>query len=514
MSRPDAERGLNIYKTFNKQTSQVVQYLAIARQYEGSTRLEVPHLKHAPTSLVSSLEEYLTDPEFENNRRQYLAQLKGPGKAFSKPSFKPNTATSGNATPKSTDTSKPEKASKASDIAPAQNSSSTAAKGPAPDLIDFFDSIEQNQEPMAQPGVVPAPFATGQPQAQHYQPQAWQQTGYQTQQAFLPQQTGFSNAASYFNSGPESQQQQQVQPLQPDFTGAGFGGYTAQPQQQQQQPSPAPHLNIQPTPSNGPQSTSSLFDQQQQQQQYLQSAPPLQPQHTATNPFRQSMMPANISSSYTNPATSLSRQATNPFAKNLSQQPPQSFPSSSPPDSFVPINSSFASSPAPYSFPQSTGAAITSQPTSASTPAAGPFPDQSQPQTQQQELQQSSIFFSPSSSNPVSLPSQPSQTNAIQPSSTGLTSQKTGTNPFARNKSPQLLATPTGTTNPFRKSQLGGLNPGSTTSPLATSYTGTEGGAVAAAAGGGGGGGGGGGSSGTFGGYDINNVPTVPIFPR
>ena len=52
----------------------VVQYLSVARQYEMSTRLEVPKLKHAPTTLTSSLEEYFNDPDFEVNRRQYLAQ--------------------------------------------------------------------------------------------------------------------------------------------------------------------------------------------------------------------------------------------------------------------------------------------------------------------------------------------------------------------------------------------------------------------------------------------------------
>jgi phosphatidylinositol-binding clathrin assembly protein len=74
MSKTDAERALNIYRVFVKQTDQVVQYLGMARHYEHATRLEIPKIKHAPTSLAASLEEYLNDKDFEINRRQYLAQ--------------------------------------------------------------------------------------------------------------------------------------------------------------------------------------------------------------------------------------------------------------------------------------------------------------------------------------------------------------------------------------------------------------------------------------------------------
>ena len=61
MSKPDAERALAIYKTFAKETSSVVKFFQIARQYEHATRVEIPTLKHAPTSLSSTLEEYLHD---------------------------------------------------------------------------------------------------------------------------------------------------------------------------------------------------------------------------------------------------------------------------------------------------------------------------------------------------------------------------------------------------------------------------------------------------------------------
>ncbi|KAB8336988.1 hypothetical protein FH972_021292 [Carpinus fangiana] len=77
MSKPDAERALEIYKTFASQTDKVVRFLQLARQYENVTRLEIPKIKHAPTNLINSLEEYLHDKDFETNRRQYLAQQEG-----------------------------------------------------------------------------------------------------------------------------------------------------------------------------------------------------------------------------------------------------------------------------------------------------------------------------------------------------------------------------------------------------------------------------------------------------
>jgi phosphatidylinositol-binding clathrin assembly protein len=447
MSRPDAERALHIYKTFGRQTDQVVQYLTVARQYESLTRLEVPKLKHAPTTLTSSLEEYLNDSDFEINRKQYLAQLQG-------------TKGASKFTPKSESTSTPSNKAKKPDTsfpAPEQPpvQASTAAKGPAPDLIDFFDSIEQNQQPMAQPNVAAQPFANGYPQAQQYQ-----QTG------FIPQQTGYNpflpnpqvpQVTAYQQTVPQTQQlpqlpqqpqqqqqqQQQLQPLQPDFTGAGFGGYTAQPQQQPQQPQ---QFNFQSTLSSIPQNGVPSFDQQQPMQA-------IQTQPTSSNPFRQSMMMTGASTSSAMSSSPSTRHSTNPFAKSLNPQATPSYPSSSPP---------FSSSNSPFTSPP--------------------------PQTQQQELQQNSSFFSPSQ-------------QASQPQ--GLLPQRTGTNPFARNRSPAtntnpggqqqapapLLATATGSTNPFRQSQFVNQQTGLGWQNVP-------------------------GSQGTFGGYDVSNVDTVPVFPR
>ncbi|CAG7924638.1 unnamed protein product [Penicillium olsonii] len=300
MSRPDSIRALAIYKTFTKQTEEVVQFLGVARHFQSATRLEIPKLKHASTDLARLLEDDLNDPDFDLRRREYLAKkgvpippsMEATAPATEKPTSMQNTSMFN--PPK-----QPEQAK------------------PAPvDLIDFFDSIEQNQQPMGQ--AAPMQYQQSgfqQPQQQQFFPQ---QTGFQQQPQAIPQQaqaTGFGQpdpfGAPYQAQGPNNpfgQQQaqaqsQQPQPLQPMPTGAGFGGYTAQPQQYnyQSQLAPIPQENI------------ASFPQQQQAPQ------PLQPQHT--NPFRQSMM-VN-SSSGPPPAAPLSRQNTNPFAKRLSMANPQ-----------------------------------------------------------------------------------------------------------------------------------------------------------------------------------------------
>ena len=295
MSKPDAERAIRIYKKFCTQTEQVVQYLGVARQYEHATRLEIPRIKHAPTSLAKSLQDYLNDPDFDVNRRQYLAEqeAKRTGKPVPKPAAKsqPAPVASSSVTQ-----------SKSEDVQPPPGP--PPAKGPAPDLIDFFESIEQNQQTMAQPG-------------QQYQQQP---TGYPVQQQ---QSYGYQQDASGFQQNgtnpflqmqqqqaPQQMPQQQPQPIQTDFTGAGFGGYGPQPPQQFV--------------------TGNAFAQeQQQQQQQQQYGSPVQMQSPAqmqmpqqTNPFRQSTMPTgNQALTFNmNNNSNLQRQGTNPFARNTGTQ--------------------------------------------------------------------------------------------------------------------------------------------------------------------------------------------------
>lgn len=285
MSKVDAERALNVYKTFGRQTDQVVQYLSMARQFEVYTKLEVPKLKHAPTTLTSSLEDYLNDPDFEINRRQYLAQQEA--------------KKSGRPVPKTQPTPTPFDPPSASAPAPAPAPARSQPKGPAPDLIDFFESIEQNQQPMAQGNAAPQPQlnTTFIPQQQYQQ-----QPQVQVQQ----QQTGYNP----FMQGYQQPQPQQPQPqaLQPDFTGAGFGGYGPQPVQTN-------HTSIfgfQPQLSSIPDNSVATFQPQPlsppNMQMQEQPAQYIQPQPTSTNPFRQSTMMSPTATS------------TNPFAQNLQQQ--------------------------------------------------------------------------------------------------------------------------------------------------------------------------------------------------
>ena len=407
MSRPDAERSLQIYKTFGRQTELVVQYLGLARQYETHTRLEVPRLKHAPTTLTNALEEYLMDADFESNRKQYLAQQdsKNTGKPissapapspFDPPATKQVTTTSTAARPQPTQ---------------------AQPKGPAPDLIDFFGSIEQNQQTMDQPIYNPQPqFQTGIPQVQQYQQAQAPQQGYNP---FFQQQPTFQSQAL-----PQPLPQPQPQSLQTDFTGAGFGGYGPQPPQQQVQ-SPGGFQfpgQLSPIPQNGIPNF---------QSQALPTPQPLQPQQTSTNPFRQSTMNTGPSQfSPISPAAPV-RSSTNPFAKH------------------------------------NTGAIANNGPN------GGTLHDQA---------------FSPIQVSPQqAFPSPPSFLNSPPP----LQQQRTGTNPFAKNR-PTTPGTPvatnvTGSTNPFRQSAFVNQQTGQGWQHS---------------------------TQGTFSGFDVNNVDTVSVFPR
>jgi phosphatidylinositol-binding clathrin assembly protein len=75
MSKVDATEAFSIYKQFIAQTDKVVDYLSVVRKLHNIVNVPVPNLKHAPTSLVKALEEYLNDPNFEENRREYKRSL-------------------------------------------------------------------------------------------------------------------------------------------------------------------------------------------------------------------------------------------------------------------------------------------------------------------------------------------------------------------------------------------------------------------------------------------------------
>ncbi|OCK83475.1 ANTH-domain-containing protein [Lepidopterella palustris CBS 459.81] len=429
MSHPDATRALNIYRTFVKQTDLVVQYLSVARMHEHSTRLEIPKIKHAPTSLAASLEEYLNDKDFEINRRQYLAEKEakknsgkstnGSSKLFGDAKPTPSKTGAGQSFPS------PTKAS----AAPAKQE----PKGPAPDLIDFFESIEQNQQPMAQQTAQYQQYAQQMGVSQVGYQMPIQTAGFQQSQQPQPFSPQVGQPNDPFRQPQQLLQQQQVQP---SFTGAGFGGYTPQPFSPQ-------NTSLSSIPQNGV----ANFSQQPTQQFSTSSAvaQPLNPQ--STNPFRNSLMPNNLSTEpklLSNPtvASPLARSPTNPFAKHgsvLQQQSPAM--SSSP---FAPVPSIQA--------PQS------------GSPFAQPQMPQPQPQLQQ-DLQH------------------------MQPAATG-------TNPFARHPSPNqqtpspqagLMPNVAGSTNPFRQSAFVNQQTGQGWQNTA---------------------------QGTVGGMRLEQLETVPVFPR
>lgn len=293
MSKTDAERAMEIYKNFTRQTDFVVGYLNTARQYEHQTRVEVPKLKHAPVNLGKQLEDYLMDPDFEINRRQYLAEQESKKGRGANGSSKLLIS-------KSDTDSKVASGRGASDSKASTSKPSQPAKGPAPDLIDFFDSIEQNQQPMAtQPGMqqqAPLQFGSGVP----LQSPPLQQNGFVSQQSAYQSPNPFQQQQHPFNTGFTAPQQPQQ--IQPNFTSTSFGGYTPQP-------------SFQPGAlSSIPQDSTAPFLQQPQQLGTMQTGAP-----QATNPFRQSMMVTQTGTVGAPFSPPIGQPSTNPFAKSTPQ---------------------------------------------------------------------------------------------------------------------------------------------------------------------------------------------------
>lgn len=295
MSKPDAERALKIYKKFVEQTDGVIVFMSLARSLESVTRLTIPNLQHAPTSLGDSLEEYVRDPDFEQNRTQFLASRgnKGAnGSSTSKPAKSSTTQASTqlkSALKQNSDSSNP--------FGPPQLPLQVQSAGNS-DLIDFFGSLEQPQQQLVPQVQQQNPYLAAQ------MAPAQMTGGYQQpiQQPFMPvQSTGYN---------PYQQQQPQMQqPQMQQFTG----------QAQQMQPNNGFQSHAQPQQV---QNEFALLSQPQQNT--------LQAQTTGANPFRKSMMPV-MTGSLTSPYTSnsagaagvsqLSMQRTggNPFSKPLQQ---------------------------------------------------------------------------------------------------------------------------------------------------------------------------------------------------
>ncbi|ORX40507.1 hypothetical protein BD324DRAFT_4560 [Kockovaella imperatae] len=290
MTKQDATESFEIYKYFIKQTDRVVDFLGIARKLHNVVNVPVPNLKHAPTGLVKALEEYLNDPNFEDNRREYRASLgvvegRGAGR-----------------TPSPAAANKDESKGRTSPVKAGRSSSPVKSPSPAPfvpppgtsqKIQDFFDSLTTDHQPTIFGG--PA-----QPFPQQTQLQMQAPFNPFRQSIMMPQQTGFMQPqATGFPGGH----------LQPQMTGQmAFGNHPSF-----QQNGSSPFIQPQQTGMFQPQAQHSVPFLQDQFQPGT-----MLPQATGSNPFRQSTMmfgqghPTGVLSQPTSPIGGQSTQINRP----------------------------------------------------------------------------------------------------------------------------------------------------------------------------------------------------------
>ncbi|KAH0836526.1 hypothetical protein J3R83DRAFT_8165 [Lanmaoa asiatica] len=260
MSKYDAEEALNIYRNFCGQTERVVEYLGVAKKLQNLLNVPIPSVKHAPVSLASSLQEYLNDPNFEQNRLDYKASK---GSAERNP--KDRNGASAAQVPRGTPTISMNSTTTQISVKPPSPPPSGANSKPGVDhaVADFFGSIEEEQTPIFNPV-----------------------TGRQVLFSYCP---SFRNKASS-PTGNHFQQQTVHNPfVQRQMTGAftsqPFGGQPTQPLLSSQTNSFT--IQSQQAPQHRPFST--FVPQQATDQQSRPTAGLLQPQYTGANPFRQSV---------------------------------------------------------------------------------------------------------------------------------------------------------------------------------------------------------------------------------
>lgn len=376
MSHVDATTALSLYRHFCAQTEGVLEYLTVARKLENILNVPIPNLKHAPVSLAGSLEEYLNDASFEQNRIEYKTNKESADKKLKEE------RTAGR---RRHDTKKAEEIPPVPKLDPAKKqeaattTTATASTSQAPkqevqkELADFFASIESDQagasgsqqQPGAQPQMAFNPFA---------QAQVPLATGFPGASPFV-NATGASpfvnatGASPFINFQPTGfpgapQAPSPFVNVQPQPTGVpawmASGGNPLQPQPTAG-PFLSPNANARLSPFARPQSAAPNFGAAGAGAGAAQGGlQPLVPQATGSNPFRQSFLapqatglpfvgqgPQTAGLPATNGASLFGIASAQPGATQQSFNNP--FPSAPPTAVNFASNSPFATTAAPFS---------------------------------------------------------------------------------------------------------------------------------------------------------------------
>ncbi|KAI0730938.1 ANTH domain-containing protein [Earliella scabrosa] len=370
MSKIDAQDALAIYKHFCKQTEQVVEYLGVARKLQNLLNVPIPNLRHAPVSLASSLEEYLNDPNFEQNRIEYKTQ---------KEAAERNAKLGIKASPKPVEKPPSPKPAEASS---SQAADSSAQKTPGQKaMVDFFTAIEEEQQTMFNP-------QTNSPTMAYFQQQAMQNPFQQQMmtgailgaQAFgqqpqlqaqptgfiLPQQTAMPMGTNPFGLQASQQQQQLQQPTFQSFLAPQQTGFL---QPQMTGANPFRQSTLFPQTTGMPFGGQNMMGASSSTNPFpMQSAVPQQspPQNASASPFQ----PSQFGQQSASPLPGGGGQPSFPFSTTMTAAP--SAPAPSGPSIAQPFAQPFSQQASTSAPPRSATAPLTGPGTSSSPPPAQP----------------------------------------------------------------------------------------------------------------------------------------------
>ncbi|KAF8493258.1 ANTH domain-containing protein [Russula emetica] len=394
MSHVDAEQALVVYRHFCKQADQAVEFLGVAKKLQNIVNVPIPSLKHAPVSLVAALEQYLNDPNFEQNRIEYKANKDAADRSLKNGRSVLKKAEIASSTTAAT--------------APESSSSKETPKvETAKALTDFFEAIENERTTI-------------------FNPQSGSLPSAQFQQAnFNPFQAAGTSAGSATNPFPQFQ-------AQPQPTGVLQPQFTAVPG--------APQHSSNPFPT----SPNALQSQMTGANPFRASSLPMQ--SVGLSPFGQTNPPPPVPM-VPNPFSAQNGLlGTNPFPASPSMHPTNPFPSTGQTMNPFPA----AANANPFTVPMNNSAPNVTSPNQFPSPSSNPFP------TQSPTVSQPFPFLPPSQpifanlSNPI-IPAQTSNLTGpafgpvpARPASTPLTHAKPSSPPPLPLKSHQ-----TGSRNPF-----------------------------------------------------------------